>query len=190
MINIEKTPITTDFIVSSVNQQWFVVRVAQSWIHIGKSTQIRMYIHLKNSPCWQRSCYIRLRVTHAALPLSLPPFLSRRRYRLTSWMLVLMVGPLGTLPGVMLGSFSGSMFWRPFHGTPGQNSEEQTTITATYRTCQSNPKHNAVSMSGSLPGGQLMLVPLEIFSLGLLPWPQLSGGTRGLVGDSEVDMRL
>lgn len=45
-----------------------------------------------------------------ALPLFIPPFLSRRRYRLTSWMLVLMVGPLGTLPGVMLGSFSGSMF--------------------------------------------------------------------------------
>ena len=35
-----------------------------------------------------------------------------------------------------------------------------------------------------------MLVPLEIFSLGLLPWPQLSGGTRGLVGDSELDIRL
>lgn len=47
---------------------------------------------------------------------------------------------------------------------------------------------NAVTIS--LPGGQLMLVPLEIFSLGLLPWAQLSGGTRGLVGDSEVDIRL
>lgn len=41
-----------------------------------------------------------------------------------------------------------------------------------------------------VPGGQLMLVPLEIFSLGLLPWPQLSGATRGLVGDSELDIRL
>ena len=35
-----------------------------------------------------------------------------------------------------------------------------------------------------------MLVPLVIFSLGLLPWPQLSGGTRGLVGESELDIRL
>lgn len=90
-------------------------------------------------------------------------------------------------------------------------------LTANNRNCKSNPtnsklvrwavlfkkkqqrrKHrvtkdlikyfNAVIMS--LPGGQLMLVPLEIFSLGLLPWPQLSGGTRGLVGDSEVDIRL
>lgn len=44
------------------------------------------------------------------LLLFIPPFLSLSKYRLTSWMLVLMVGPLGTLPGVMLGSFSGSMF--------------------------------------------------------------------------------
>lgn len=36
-----------------------------------------------------------------------------------------MVGPLGTLPGVTLGSVSGSIFWRPFHGTPGQNSESK-----------------------------------------------------------------
>ena len=51
-----------------------------------------------------------IKLIFVALPLFIPPFLSRRRYRLTSWMLVLMVGPLGTLPGVMLGSFSGSMF--------------------------------------------------------------------------------
>lgn len=36
-----------------------------------------------------------------------------------------MVGPLGTLPGVTLGSVSGSIFWRPFQGTPGQNSENE-----------------------------------------------------------------
>lgn len=66
----------------------------------------------------------------------IPPLLSRSRYRLTSWMFVLMVGPLGTLPGVMLGSFSGSMFWRPFHGTPGQNSE-WAHISAKLRVCLS-----------------------------------------------------
>lgn len=35
-----------------------------------------------------------------------------------------------------------------------------------------------------------MLVPLAIFSVLLLPWPQLSWGTRGLVGDSELDIML
>lgn len=34
-----------------------------------------------------------------------------------------MVGPLGTLPGVTLGSVSGSIFCSPFQGTPGQNSD-------------------------------------------------------------------
>lgn len=42
----------------------------------------------------------------------------------------------------------------------------------------------------SSPGGQLILVPFAILSLLLLPCPQLSGGTLGLVGDSELDMRL
>lgn len=41
-----------------------------------------------------------------------------------------------------------------------------------------------------LPGGQLMLVPLEILSLEFLPGPQLSGVTSGLAGDSELDIRL
>lgn len=36
-----------------------------------------------------------------------------------------MVGPLGTLPGVTLGSVSGSMFCSPFQGTPGQNSAKK-----------------------------------------------------------------
>jgi len=35
---------------------------------------------------------------------------------------VFMVGPVGTLPGVTSGSFSGSIFCSPFHGTPGWNS--------------------------------------------------------------------
>ena len=35
-----------------------------------------------------------------------------------------------------------------------------------------------------------MLVPFDIFSLGLLPCVQLSGATRGLLGDCELDRRL
>ena len=35
-----------------------------------------------------------------------------------------------------------------------------------------------------------MLVPLAILSLEVLPWPQLSGGTRGLVGESELGIIL
>lgn len=37
-----------------------------------------------------------------------------------------MVGPVGTLPGVTSGSFSGSIFCSPFHGTPGWNSVSNT----------------------------------------------------------------
>lgn len=68
-------------------------------------------------------------------------------------------------------------------------------LTTKNKNCKSNPTNRklvklAVLQMMFVPGGQLMLVPLEIFSLGLLPCPQLSGGTRGLVGDSEVDIRL
>lgn len=46
------------------------------------------------------------------------------------------------------------------------------------------------NMHWSLPGGQLILELLDIFSLGLLPCVQLSGDTKVLVGDSELDIRL
>lgn len=56
----------------------------------------------------------------------LPVVLSRR-----SWWSVSTMGdvavPPSTLPGVTYGSDSGSMFWIPFHGTPGWNSETRRT---------------------------------------------------------------
>ena len=108
-----------------------------------------------------------------ALPLFIPPFLSRRRYRLTSWMLVLMVGPLGTLPGVMLGSFSGSMFCRPFHGTPGQNSggEKYTPYSPTLLILVTRIENYSLTAISWLTTVQFTQASkLQMSSYSLLPW--------------------